>query len=173
MNSRRLMSDIGLPPAPDRRSRAISMPHAQPATEQTASPWAALNCSELMYKSGDDREARPMKDRPCPTMRRPSWELMFDDNPRDIMEAAQWRALRPPDHYAGIQFTSQSVSSTKATTTIAPKIMSCPRTNFGRSAALILIITPPEHIEMYMRSSSQTALWRAGGPGFFSGAAGR
>jgi len=33
---------------------------------------------------------------------------MFDDNPRDIMEAARWRALRPPDHYAGIQFTSQS-----------------------------------------------------------------
>src|SRR5262249_55358679 len=97
---------------------------------------------------------------------------MFDDKPRDIMEAAQWRALRPPDHYAGIQFTSQSVSSTKATTTTAPKIMSCPRTNFGRSAALILIITPPEHIEMYMRSSSQTALWRVGGPAFFSGAAG-
>jgi hypothetical protein len=56
---------------------------------------------------------------------------------------------RPLDHYAGIQFTSQSVSSTKATTTIAPKIMSCPRTNFGRSTALILIIiTLPEHIEM-------------------------
>src|SRR5215467_1060274 len=65
---------------------------------------------------------------------------MFDDNPRDIMEAARWRALRPPDHYAGIQFTSQSVSSTKATTTIAPKIMSCPRTNVGRSAALIALL---------------------------------
>jgi len=56
--------------------------------------------------------------------------------------------LRPPDHFAGIQFASESVSSTKITTKIAPMIMSCPRTNFGRSAALILIIAPPEHIEM-------------------------
>jgi hypothetical protein len=50
---------------------------------------------------------------------------------------------------AGIQFASQSVSSTNVTTKIAtPKIMSCPRTKFGRSAALILIIAPPEQIEM-------------------------
>src|SRR5262245_8676907 len=53
-----------------------------------------------------------------------------------------------PDHHAGIQFASQSVSSTKVTTNIAPTIMSCPRRKFGRSAALILIIAPPEHIEM-------------------------
>jgi hypothetical protein len=59
------------------------------------------------------------------------------------------QADRPPDHHAGIQFASQSVSSTKVKTKIAtPKIMSCPRTNFARSAALILIIAPPEHIEM-------------------------
>ena len=51
--------------------------------------------------------------------------------------------------HAGIQFASQSVSSTNVTTKIAtPKIMSCPRTKFGRSAALILIIAPPEQIEM-------------------------
>jgi hypothetical protein len=56
--------------------------------------------------------------------------------------------VMPSRDYGGIQFTSQRVSSTKATTTIAPKIMSCPRTNFGWSTALILIITPPEHIEM-------------------------
>jgi hypothetical protein len=50
---------------------------------------------------------------------------------------------------AGIQFASQSVSSTKVKTKIAmPKIMSCPRMKFRRSAALILIIAPPEQIEM-------------------------
>src|SRR5262245_1039599 len=34
----------GLPPVADQRTRAISLPH----TDRTASPWADLNCSELM-----------------------------------------------------------------------------------------------------------------------------
>jgi hypothetical protein len=47
------------------------------------------------------------------------------------------------------QFASQNVSSAKVTTKIAtPKMVSCPRIKFGRSAALILISGPPEHIEM-------------------------
>jgi hypothetical protein len=59
------------------------------------------------------------------------------------------RRRAPRDHHAGIQFASQSVRMTKVKTKIAtPKMMSCPRINFGRSAALILIIAPPEHIEM-------------------------
>ena len=58
------------------------------------------------------------------------------------------RVVRATRRHAGIQFASQSVSSTKVTTNIAPTILSCPRTKFGRSAALILIIAPPEHIEM-------------------------
>jgi hypothetical protein len=54
----------------------------------------------------------------------------------------------PPDQLARVQFASQSVSATNARTKIAmPQIMSCPRTNFDRSAALILIIAPPEQIE--------------------------
>src|SRR5262249_16462591 len=76
-------------------------------------------------------------------------------------------------HHGSIQFASQSVSSTKVTTNIAPTIMSCPRRKFGRSAALVLLTAPPEHIEREKRSSPRTGLCRADGPGFFSGAAGR
>src|SRR5262249_4766231 len=46
----------------------------------------------------------------------------------------------PPHPQGGNESTSDGVSSTKATTTIAPKIMSCPRTNVGRSAALIALL---------------------------------
>lgn len=49
----------------------------------------------------------------------------------------------------GIQFASQIADPKDVTASIAmTKIMTCPRTNFGRSAASILIIMPPEHIEV-------------------------
>jgi hypothetical protein len=50
---------------------------------------------------------------------------------------------------ASIQFASQIASATNVRTKVAtPRITSCPKINCGRSAALILIIAPPEHIEM-------------------------
>src|SRR5260221_14560984 len=57
MNSRSLMLNMGLPPAPDRRPRAISLPHPQPIRGRTASSWADLNCSELMKLVRDDNRS--------------------------------------------------------------------------------------------------------------------